>query len=173
MIEKEIQELSSLYKEMTNRFRAIKRDGVEEEIQVEHVVIKDIEAYLMELLHVLPKSITIYYNDRLSIHLWKNTYYNNADGDTFQTDAIIVDDNVNESVMIFDKQLESMKFCGMDNLSTSMNLSTLEFMCAEWKNIKQEVYANVVSELDERIRHRLEQINNKKQKLQNFKDWKV
>ena len=174
LIEKEIKELSELYVEMTKRYREIKTDYVDEETKIEHVVLEDINNYLNELLNILPISITITCCDRLTIHLLKNEFYKNKEGQSIQKDVIVIaDSNVYEKCMTLDNELSDIKFCGFENATTSLNLRTLKFMCAEWKDIKKSIYQQTIEELDNFIKRRMMQIKERKEKLHYFKNWEV
>lgn len=173
MVEKGIQELCDLYKEMTKRFRAIKLDCLDMEDDLEHIVFSDIKNYLTELLNILPKDIDIHYADRLRIRLWRNAPYYDKGGETLWTGIVLIDDKEAKECMAFDENLHGLQFAAYDGKVEYLRLSTLEFMCSHWRKIKSEIFNQTAEQLNDYILRQLERIKNKQEKLQSFKDWRI
>lgn len=173
MIEKRIQDLSNLYTEMKQRFRAIKLDVLDEENALEHIVFTDIKNYLTELLKILPKDVDIHFADRLTIRLWRNAPYCDKGGETLWTDIVIIDDTESKECMTFDESFHGLKFATYEEKAEYLRLNTLEFMCSHWKEIKSEILNQTVEQLNYYILRQLERIKDKQKKLQTFKNWRV
>lgn len=173
MVEKSIQELCSLYTEMTKRFREIRLDVLDKEDALEHVVSSDIRDYLTELLKILPRDVDIHYNNRLTIRLWHNAPYSDKKGESLWTEIILIDDNEAKECMSFNENFHDLQFAAYDGKCEYLRLNTLEFMCSQWKEIKSEVLNQTAEQLNEYILRQLERIKRKKEKLQSFHDWRV
>lgn len=173
MIEKEIQQLCSLYTEMTKRFREIKFDGLDEENALEHVVFSDIGNYLTELLKALPRDVDIHYNNRLTIRLRHNAPYDDKNGNSLWADIVLIDDAEAKECMSFDENFHGLQFAAYDKKCEYLRLNTLEFMCSHWNEIKSEILNQTVEQLNYYVLRQLERIKSKQEKLQSFSDWRV
>ncbi len=173
MIELKIQELCSLYTEMTKRFGDIRLDCLDDENALEHVVFSDIRDYLTELLNVFPKDIDIHYGDRLTIHLWKHAPYSDKNGEHLWTDIVLIDDNEAKDCMAFDEDFHGLQFAAYDSKAEYMRLNTLEFICSNWPKIKGEILSQTAEQLNHYILRQLKRIKSKQEKLQAFREWRV
>lgn len=174
MVDQAIKELSALYKEMSKRFNNIKTDYIDDECILEKEVLTDMRIYFAEVLETIPRSMNVYYEERLVIQFLKNEYYDTEDGNGGQADAvIIVDRNVYKDTMAFSKENVGRKFCGMHGGAEDLNNKTFQYMCAAWQDIKKEIHYQIVEDMEERIKKRLEKINKKKEHMENLKNWNV
>lgn len=171
MVEKGIQELCSLYTEMTRRFRDIKLNLLDEENVLEHIVLDDMKAYLMELLAILPRDIDIHFSDRLVIRLWRNAPYYNRGGESLSANIILIDDAESAECMVVDENFQGLQFAACNGKTEYLRLGTLEFMCSNWKELKKSILNQTAEQLDDYILKQLERIKGKQEKLQAFKDW--
>ena len=51
----EILALSNLYKDTTKKFRTIKQEYIDDEVEITHIALDSITQYFMELLQAIPK----------------------------------------------------------------------------------------------------------------------
>ena len=56
----EILALSNLYKDTTKKFRTIKQEYIDDEVEITHIALDSITQYFMELLQAIPKYFYIY-----------------------------------------------------------------------------------------------------------------
>ncbi len=174
MVQQAIKELSALYKEVTEKFNNIRTDYVDDECILEKDILQNMQTYFAEVLEIIPRSMNVYYEERLVIQFLKNEYYDTEDGNSGQADAIIiVDRNVYKDTMAFSKENVGRKFYGMHGGAEDLSCRTFEYMCAVWRDIKKEIHYQIIEDLEERIKKRLERINKKKEHMTNIKDWNV
>lgn len=67
----EILALSNLYKNTTKKFRTIKQEYIDDEVEITHIALDIITQYFMELLQAIPKDFYISYNNTLFIKFEK------------------------------------------------------------------------------------------------------
>lgn len=174
MVDQAIKELSALYKEMSKRFNNIKTDYIDDECILEKEVLTDMQTYFAEVLEIIPRSMNVYYEERLKVQFLKNEFYNTEDGKSGQTDAaIITDRDVYKDNMVFSKENVGKKFCGMDSTAEELNLSTFEYMCSVWNDLKREIHYQIIEDLEDRIKRKLKRIKKKKEHMENLKNWNV
>lgn len=174
MVDQAIKELSSLYREVTERFNNIRTDYVDDVSILEKDILTDMQIYLAEVLAIIPKDMHVYYEERLVIQFLKNEFYNTEDGKSGQTDAVIITDrDVYKDNMAFSKENVGKKFCGMDSTAEELNLRTFEYMCSVWSDLKREIHYQIIEDLEDRIKRKVERINKKKEHMENLKNWNV
>lgn len=171
MVEKSIQELCNLYTEMTERFRAIRNDCFDEEDALERAVLSDIKDYLMGLLEILPRDVTVHFEDRLTIYFMQDATCQDYMGGIMHTDIVLVGDSMTYGCMSLDEKFYGMKFSGFEKKVEGFHLGTLEFMCANWREVKKAICHQVAETLDDYIQTRLRRVKGKAGRLKTFNDW--
>lgn len=173
MVEKTIQELCSLYTEMTKRFREIRESCFDDEDALECAVLSDIKDYLMGLLEILPRDVTVYFEDRLTIYFMRDAICHDGRGRIIHTDVVLISDNMTCQCMSLDDRFYGMEFSGLEKKVDDFHLGTLEFVCANWREIKKAVCRQVAEALDYYIQTCLGRIKGRAERLKTFNDWRL
>lgn len=171
MVEKKIQDLCNLYTEMTRRFREIREEYFDEEDALERAVLSDIKDYLMGLLEILPRDVTVHFENRLTIYFLQDAVCHNGEGRIIHTDIVLINDSVTCRCMSFDEKFYGMNFSGFEKKVEGFHLGTLEFMCANWRKVKKAVCHQVAETLDCCIQTCLWKIKGRAERLKTFNDW--
>lgn len=172
MVEKTIQELCSLYAEMTKRFREIRENCFDDEDALECAVLSDIKDYLMALLEILPRDVIVHFEDRLTIYFLQDATCHDGGGRIIHVDIVLISDSMACQCMSFDERFYGMEFSGFEKKVDSFHLGTLEFMCANWREVKKAVCRQVAEALDCYIQTRLARIKGRAERLKTFNDWR-
>lgn len=171
MVEKRIQDLCNLYTEMTRRFREIREECFDEEDALERATLSDIKDYLMGLLEILPRDVTVHFEDRLTLYFLQDAACQDGMGGIIHTDIVLVGDSMTYGCMSLDEKFYSMKFSGFEKKVEGFHLGTLEFMCANWREVKKAICHQVAETLDDYIQTRLRRVKGKAERLKTFNDW--
>lgn len=173
MIKKTIQELCSLYTEMTERYSAIREECFDDEDALERAVLTDIKDYLMCLLDILPRDVTVHFDDRLTIYFMQDATCQDGMGGIMHTDIVLINDSMACQYMSFDERFYGMEFSGFEKKVEGFHLGTLEFMCANWREVKKAICHQVAETLDDYIQTRLRRVKGKAERLKTFNDWRL
>lgn len=170
----EILALSNLYKETTKKFRTIKQEYIDDEVEITHIALDSITQYFMELLQAIPKDFYISYNNTLFIKFEKSFYYEDFEHNIQTIPIVLFEDKcVYEKNMVLRESLTNYKCAYGDEKLTHMHLSTLEYLISNWNGIKDVISKAITKELYNLINQRLNTIMDKIKFLEILNDWRI
>ena len=158
----EILALSNLYKDTTKKFRTIKQEYIDDEVEITHIALDSITQYFMELLQAIPKDFYISYNNTLFIKFEINFYMKtlNITFRLFQLCYLKINVFMKKN-MVLRESLTNYKCAYGDEKLTHMHLSTLEYLITNWNGIKDIISKAITKELYNLINQRLNTIMDK------------
>lgn len=170
----EILALSNLYKDTTKKFRTIKQEYIDDEVEITHIALDSITQYFMELLQAIPKDFYISYNITLFIKFEKNFYYEDFEHNIQTIPIVLFEDKcVYEKNMVLRESLTNYKCAYGGEKLTHMHLSTLEYLITNWNGIKDIISKAITKELYNLINQRLNTIMDKIKFLEILNDWRI
>ena len=171
---KEIIALNNLYTRTKKEFSEIKADNTNSELQYMDSTLQSIKEYFDKLLNVIPKDISIYFDDRLQIRLEKTFFYDTNDRKNNTMSIVLLEDKYAfHEHSVLDKAYEGLFFGYGDEITTFIQPDTLEYLTAIWTEIKKSVVQHVTKELKTMIKEQIDMLCQKIQFLETLENWRV
>lgn len=171
---KEIIALNSLYIRTKKEFSKINADNNPCNLEQLDSSLQSIKEYFDGLLNVIPKDISIYFGDRLQIRLEKTFFYDTKDSKNNTMSIVLLEDKYSfHEHLVLDREYEGLFFGYGDEITTFIQTDTLEYLTANWKEIKDSVVCHITKELKTMIQEQLDMLIQKIQFLETIEDWRV
>lgn len=171
---KEIIELSSLYTHTKKKFRSITTDYVDWELDQLNICLESIKQYFNGLLDIIPKDISVYIGDRLQIKLEKSFFYDTKDSKNNIMSLVILEDKFAfQEHSVLEREHEDLRFGYGDEITTFIGTDTLEYLTANWTEIKKTVDQSITKELRFLLDRQLETLDTRITFLKTLENWKA
>lgn len=171
---KEIIELNDLYIRTKKEFSEIKADNTAYNLEQLDSSLQSIKEYFDVLLNVIPKDISIYFGDRLQIRLEKTFFYDTKNSKNNTMSIVLLEDKYSfHEHLVLDRKYEGLFFGYGDEITTFIPTDTLEYLTANWKEIKNSIECHVTKELKTMIKEQIDMLIQKIQFLETIEDWRV
>lgn len=171
---KEIIALNDLYTRTKREFSEIETNNSDSEFEQLDPTLQSIREYLNGLLTVIPKDISIYFDDRLQIRLEKTFFYDTDDTKNNKMSIVLLEDRYAfHEHSVLNRTYEGLYFGYGDEMTTYIQTDTLEYLIANWQEIKRSVIHGITKELKAMIKEQLDMLHHKIQFLEILEDWKV
>lgn len=171
---KEIIALNSLYIRTEKEFSEIKAGNTACNLEQLESSLQSIKKYFDGLLNVIPKDISVYFGDRLQIRLEKTFFYDTKDSKNNTMSIVLLEDKYSfHGHLVLDRKHEGLFFGYGDEITTFIQTDTLEYLTANWKEIKDSVVCHITKELKTMIKEQLDMLIQKIQFLETMEDWRV
>lgn len=170
----EITALKNLYTHTKKEFRNIKTDYIDSELEMLDITLQSIKQYFDRLLEVIPKDITVYFDNRFQIRLEKTFFYDTEDRKNNTMSIVLIEDKCAfHEHSVLDRKYEGLCFGYGDETTTFIQTDTLEYLISNWKEIKKAVMQQVTTELKDLINHQIDMLNHKIIFLETLEKWRV
>lgn len=134
---KEIMALNNLYTLTKKKFIEIKADNADSELKQLDSSLKSIKEYFDGLLEVIPKDISIYFDNRLQIRLEKEFFFDTKDSKNNIMSIVLLEDKYSfHEHSVLDRKYTGLCFGYGDEVTTFIEADTLEYLIVNWKEIK-------------------------------------
>lgn len=171
---KEIHALSSLYQRTKKEFKEIKTEYADMELDQLDTALSSIKRYFDALLEIIPKDISLYIGNRLQIRLEKTFFYDTEKERNHKISLVLIEDRYAfQKHSVLDREYEGLSFGYGDEITTFIQTDTLEYLTANWKEIRKLTEQGIASELRSMINRQLDTIFNKIQFLHTMKNWRI
>ncbi len=170
----EIIALNNLYTRTKKEFSEIKAENIDSELQQMNSTLQSIKEYFDRLLNVIPKDISIYFDGRLQIRLEKTFFYDTKDSKNNTMSIVLLEDKYAfHEHSVLDRNYEGLFFGYGDEITTFIQSDTLEYLTANWAEIKKSVVQHVTKELKALIKVQIDMLCQKIQFLETIENWRV
>ncbi|MCI9314199.1 MAG: hypothetical protein HFI57_04320 [Lachnospiraceae bacterium] len=170
----EIIALNNLYTRTKKEFSEIKSDNADSELQQMDFTLQSIKGYFDGLLNVIPKDISIYFDDRLQIRPEKTFLYDTKDSKNNTMPIVLLEDKYAfHEHSVLDRTYEGLFFGYGDEITTVIQPDTLEYLTANWAKIKKSVVQHITKELKTMIKEQIDMLCQKIQFLEILENWRV
>lgn len=171
---KEIIALNNLYTRTKKEFLEIKADNTDSEFQHLDSTLQSIKEYFSRLLNVIPKDTYVYFNDRLQIRLEKTFFYDARDSRNNTMFIVLLEDKYAfHEHSVLDRTYKGLFFGYGDEITTFIQPDTLEYLAANWTEIKNSVVQHIIKELRAMIGEQINMMNQKIQFLKILENWRI
>lgn len=171
---KEIIALNNLYTRTKKEFSEIETDNTDSELQQMDSTLESIKEYFDRLLNVIPKDISVYCGSRLQIRLEKTFFYDTKDSKNNTMSIVLLEDKYAfQEHSVLDRAYEGLFFGYGDEITTFIQPDTLEYLTANWTEVKNSVLQHVTKELKTMIKEQIDMLSQKLQFLEILGNWRV
>lgn len=171
---KKIIALNNLYTRTKKEFSEIETDNTDSELEQMDSTLQSIKEYFDRLLDVIPKDMSIYFDGRLQIRLEKTFFYDTKDKKNNTMSIILLEDKYAfHKHSVLDRAYEGLFFGYGDEITTFIQPDTLEYLTANWAEIKKSVVQHVTKELKTLIKEQIDMLCQKIQFLELLENWRV
>ncbi len=171
---KEIIALNNLYIRTKRELSEIEAGNSDSEFEQSNPTLQSIREYLNGLLTVIPKDISIYFDDRLQIRLEKTFFYDTDDTKNNKMPIVLLEDKYAfHEHSVLSRAYEGLYFGYGDEITTFIQTDTLEYLIVNWKEIKDLVIQSITKELKDMINGQIDILHHKIQFLEILEDWRV
>lgn len=171
---KEIAALSSLYQRTKKEFREIKTEYADKELGQLNTALSSIKGYFDALLKIIPKDISLYIGSRLQIKLEKNFFYDARACKNHTMFIVLFEDKYAfQEHSVLDRKYEGLHFGYGDETTAFIQADTLEYLTANWMEIKKLTEHGIAYEIRSIINRQLDTIFSKIQFLNTLENWKA